>query len=288
MIDLEDPQPSNASINGNEDTDGDGYRDRDDAFPYDPTEHNDVDNDGIGDNRDLDDDGNGIPDDQDNAIVAIPFTASPPVIDGAYAWQEWSDAVSADSRGQYLRIDHLMLDSRGFLIDQDPDVEHRWRAMHDGRYLYVLVQVDEEPFYERHDDSDAIWLDDGIEFFIDVGNEGSETYDDNDYQTLLRYNYRNPESVVKGFNSAYGLWVSYCSNLGLETPETLHTYYEVKISLSSIGLATGQRFGFEVQINEDDDGGDRDAKWAWFAPSGQDNTWQDPSQLGQAILIPER
>ena len=81
-------------------------------------------------------------------------------------------------------------------------------------------------------------------------------------------------------------WLSYCSNLGLETPDTEITYYEVKVSLSSIGLNENTPFAIDVQINDDDNGDDRDSKWAWFAPSGQDSTWYDPSQLGPAILQP--
>ena len=286
VIDLEDPQPSNPDINGNEDTDGDGYRDRDDAFPFNPDEHNDVDGDGIGDFADLDDDGNGIPDDQDNAIVPIPYTDNPPRIDGAYAADEWNDAVSADSKGNYLWIDHLMIDNNNEFTNEGSDVRHRWRAMHNGNFIYLLVMVYNERFFERHDDSADIWHDDGIEVFFDVGNEKSSTYDSNDYQVLLRYNYRNPESVVQGFNSASGLWVSYCSNLGLETPETEITYYEAKISLSSIGISENQPFSMDVQINDDDNGDNRDAKWGWHAPAGQDLTWTDPSQLGAAVLQP--
>ena len=286
VIDLEDPQPSNPDINGNEDTDGDGYRDRDDAFPFDPDEHNDVDGDGIGDFADLDDDGNGVPDNQDNAIVPIPYTDNPPRIDGAYAADEWNDAVSADSKGNYLWIDHLMIDNNNEFINEGYDVRHRWRAMHNGDFIYLLVMVYNEPFFERHDDSADIWHDDGIEIFFDIGNEKSSTYDSNDYQVLLRYNYTNPESVVQGFNSASGLWVSYCSNLGLETPQTEITYYEAKISLSSIGLSPNQPFSMDVQINDDNDGENRDSKWGWHATAGQDETWNNPSQLGAAILQP--
>ncbi len=44
------------------DTDEDGWNDGVDAFPLDPTEWNDNDNDGIGDNADADDDNDGMPD----------------------------------------------------------------------------------------------------------------------------------------------------------------------------------------------------------------------------------
>ena len=48
--------------NENEDSDGDGIPDSDDAFPLDPNESLDTDGDGVGDNADSDDDGDGVPD----------------------------------------------------------------------------------------------------------------------------------------------------------------------------------------------------------------------------------
>jgi len=140
-IDLEDPQPSNPNITGNEDTDGDGHPDKEDAFIYDPTEHNDNDGDGIGDVADPDDDNNGIPDDQDNSVVGIPFTSRPPTIDGAYGWREWSVAARSDSRGNYLNIDHLVDDPYNILTDQSNEDYSYWRAMHDGESLYILIRV---------------------------------------------------------------------------------------------------------------------------------------------------
>ena len=49
----------------NPDSDGDGWPDKEDAFPHNPDEHSDNDNDGIGDNADNDDDNDGILDSQD-------------------------------------------------------------------------------------------------------------------------------------------------------------------------------------------------------------------------------
>ena len=62
--------------------------------------------------------------------------------------------------------------------------------------------------------------------------------------------------------------------------------YEIQVNLASIGLWTEEKFGFDVQYNDDDDGGDRDAKWSWFAPSFQDSSWRNPSLFGTAILAP--
>ena len=65
-----------------QDSDGDGWGDNSDAFPTDPTEWVDTDEDGIGDNADTDDDGDGIPDDgvdpvegEDSGGILPGFTA---------------------------------------------------------------------------------------------------------------------------------------------------------------------------------------------------------------------
>ena len=62
------PNPSTAPIDTNGDRDGDGVADNDDAFPDNPNESTDLDNDGIGDHADPDRDGDGV----DNAVDAFP------------------------------------------------------------------------------------------------------------------------------------------------------------------------------------------------------------------------
>jgi len=286
-IDLEDPQPLNPNITGNEDTDGDGHPDRDDAFIYDPSEHNDNDGDGIGDVADTDDDNNGIPDDQDNSTASIPFTTRAPTIDGAFGWWEWQDAAQSDTRGNYLYIDHLLEDPYDILDDQNNEDYSSWRAMHDGEFLYILVQIGREQAAQRWSDSVDVWHDDSVEIFIDVGNDKLDTYGHDDYQRLFRYLDNAADAQIVGSNSAAGMIASYCSSRGMATDWGWYTYYEIKIDMSSINLGIGERFGIDVQYNDDDDSGSRDAKWAWFAPSGNDVSWQNPSLMGTGILAPE-
>ena len=292
-IDLEDPQPSNPNITGNEDSDGDGFRDLEDAFPYNSSEHNDVDGDGVGDNADDDDDNNGIPDDQDDSVVGIPYSTNIPTIDGAYGWNEWWDGVRSDSRGNDLRIDHLLIDNDGNRTDGESNSGYYWnysywRAKHDGTHLYLLIVAIDEPFYERFGDSPNVWDDDSVDVYFDIGNEKSDTYDTNDYHRLFRYHDNLSDDQLVGYHSAPGMIAEHVSSLSMEMANSTRNIFEIKINLASIGLSTEQRFGFDTHINDDDNGADRDAKWAWFAPSGQDETWRNPSTLGTAVLAPVR
>ena len=55
------------------DSDGDGVPDAQDAFPYDPDEYLDTDGDGVGNNADLDDDNDGLPDEWELAYGLNPL-----------------------------------------------------------------------------------------------------------------------------------------------------------------------------------------------------------------------
>jgi len=294
-IDLEDPQPSNRNITGNEDSDGDGFRDLEDAFPYNPLEHADADGDGVGDQEDLDDDNNGIPDYQDNAIVGIPFSTSIPAIDGAYGWWEWSDAGQSDNRGNYLNINHLMIDNTGLLEDGTASTDWQvisnssfWRAKHDGTNLYVLIVVEKEPFFELFNDSTDIWHDDTVELYFDIGNDKLDSFGSNDYQRIFSYDHDASNSILDGFHAADGMKTYYRSSRAMEMTGQTRSIYEIEINMASVGLNIEERFGLDVQINDDDDGGDRDSKWAWFAPAYQDESWNNPSLFGTAVLAPIR
>ena len=68
-------------IFGNLDTDGDGVKNKFDAFPNDPSETKDSDSDGIGDNADTDDDNDGWTDAEENVEGTNPLDANSQPID---------------------------------------------------------------------------------------------------------------------------------------------------------------------------------------------------------------
>jgi len=59
------------------------------------------------------------------------------------------------------------------------------------------------------------------------------------------------------------------------------TYYEIKIDMESVGLNIGEKFGIDIQYNDDDDSGDRNRKYGWRGPDGADNAWMNPTWFGE-------
>ena len=127
-----------------------------------------------------------------------------------------------------------------------------------------------EPFL----DSDQLWHDDSVELFIDADNSKGDVYDGiNDFQVTLSVD-SGMDPVISGF-SPPGLGIFY---------RAIGATMEISINLESAGIEIGKPFGFDVHINEDDNGGDRDAKWGWFEKSGLDRSWQQPSVLGLSLI----
>ena len=47
------------------------------------------------------------------------------------------------------------------------------------------------------------------------------------------------------------------------------------IPLQEVGIRKRFEFGINVEVNDDDDGGNRDAKHAWVAAEGVDDAWNN-------------
>ena len=73
-------------------------------------------------------------------------------------------------------------------------------------------------------------------------------------------------------------------------PDNDQQIYEIQIPLDALDISVNQPFGFEIQIDDDTDGGDKNARYGWKHPSRQangpdiNNTVNNPSFMGTAIL----
>lgn len=214
-----------------------------------------------------------------------------PRIDGLYD-ASWNQATFRDVDNQLLHIDNLMIDQGAIRENGHMSNEMRWFAMHDDVFLYIFVlgeNVDSKPIPVR--DSFEVWQDDTLNIFIDGDNSKDQTYDGIDDRQILIPLLTDPGNqtsnstfFVTGFNSAaipdFDFATCRCTS-------EQHTW-EIQLRLSDFGIVKNQSFGLEIQLEVDHDGGDRDAKWAWFDNSrvdeDVDNTWRNPSFMGTATV----
>ncbi|MFN0057962.1 MAG: family 16 glycoside hydrolase [Planctomycetota bacterium] len=158
-------------------------------------------------------------------------------------------------------------------IGGEADASGVFQALYDVDHLYLLFTVRDEA---RQNDSTLPWHDDGCEIFIDGGNERQNFLDDNDAQLIF------------GAGDA-SFWcdteVSRHPGVQHATQEIAGGYrIEARVPWANVGArpAAGMRFGFEVHIDDDDDGLDGDGALAWHSAAA--DTYSDPSKFASAIL----
>ena len=230
--------------------------------------------------------------DMDNSVgvtgiaVLIPQIESAPVIDGISefydpdwvnsAWTGIIDNVTDEN------ITSNLLESSvpGYTDGARPG---DWYAAHDNESLYIRYLVRNERsstgnnqlFRDSKDPRD----DDSIDIFIDGDNSKGTSYDGiNDFHiTVPRID--AGIQFLYGPNSTEGLIYNY-----QVAPLNNDHFYEIVIDLASAGIVPGRPFGFEVQLNDDDNGGVVDARFGWFEKSGSSIADSSPSVFGTALL----
>ena len=213
--------------------------------------------------------------------VLVPFVRQNADIDGI-SENNWRNAAIAGTSNNVVSrndIDNLMLSPvPGYL---DGAGYSTWSAMHDGTNLYIRVRVSSDfsntPFI---DSPGQPWFDDSVEIFIDGNNSKGSEYDGiDDFQAILLAHPSADWQPIISPSSAPGLGIFYRTS-----ENSFRLFYEIAINLESAGIIPGQPFGFDVHINEDDNGGERDAKWGWFEQSGFDRSYLQPDVFGTLVL----
>jgi len=195
--------------------------------------------------------------------AAIAVTDAAPTIDGK-AEDVWSAAQAYDLKNSYYGNP-----------SSDSDLSASFKTLYDGDNLYVLVNVSDE---QLRNDSDEQWLDDGVEIFIDADNRKGTENDDNDYQYFFSWDAASPTMGEAHYGKTGGI------DYALAKTETGYRV-EIKFPWATLGTkpAPGTNIGLDVQVNDNDDGGERDSKLAWHAP--HDDAWQNPSVYGTGQLL---
>jgi hypothetical protein len=169
--------------------------------------------------------------------------------------------------------------------DSDADGSVEFACVADSDYIYFALKVwDDSKIVDENTGSD-VWQDDSVEVYVDGGNEKVGAYDANDRQlTIGRDNIggdiddpkmggQGPGSGTKAavIDTNYG-WA-------VEAATPLATY--------GIPAVEGTVIGFNVQLNDDDDGGGRDHKLAWSSvelASGE-ASWTNPQMFAELQFV---
>ncbi|HEY8893380.1 MAG TPA: sugar-binding protein, partial [Niastella sp.] len=204
--------------------------------------------------------------DNDNPPCTAPVIAlvngTPPVINESIE-SVWASAPVKD-------INQVVIGSR------PADYNGKWRALYDNNYLYLLVEVNDAT--RTNDSGPNWWEDDVVEVFIDGNNSKGTSYDGaNDFQLGFRW---NDNTVHAGGNS-----VTNTTGINFRMYATASGYNaEIAIPWTTIGTspAIGKAIGFDVQIDDDDNGGTRDAQITAFATNT--TAFQNPSVFGTVYM----
>ncbi len=196
------------------------------------------------------------------AATSIPQAPRAPVIDGN-ADEVWAGVPSHE------------IGNVAYSAPAGPqDVAAEYKAMYDRQALYILVDVTDD---QLTNDSVEFWLDDGVEVFIDADNSKSDVYGENDYQFHFDWDSTSPTMGESKQNKTDGVRFAFArTDKGYRA--------EIKLPWSTLGAepTVGARFGFDIHVNDDDDGGDRDTKLMGF--TRHDVAWQEPKALGTGEL----
>ncbi len=157
--------------------------------------------------------------------------------------------------------------STGVWVEGTSGATAKFKTLWDADNLYIYAVVNDTVL---SDASDNAWEEDSIEIFVDQNNGKTDSYEDDDGQ--YRINFNNVKTVGGHANEDnYSSAVTIVDGFGYVV--------EAAIKLDTITPAAGTVIGFDIQVNNDEDGnGSRDSVANWADPSGQ--SYQNTSMFG--------
>ncbi|MDA3928612.1 MAG: lamin tail domain-containing protein, partial [Prolixibacteraceae bacterium] len=194
--------------------------------------------------------------------LSINSVTTAPIIDGIVD-ASWN-SINA------ISIENSLLGGSTTTSDFSAFFKSAW----DTENLYVLVEVNDDT---KVNDSSNDYQDDAIEIYIDINNDKLSSYDATDYQYTIAWGNQtiNNNGPIDNFQFTIA---------DTETGYIL----EIKMPWATLGLnnpKSGELLGFDVHIQDDDDGAERDNKLSWFTTI--DQSWQNPSLFATAELVGE-
>lgn len=181
------------------------------------------------------------------------------------------DGVAESAYANFVPIEQKLSGNIGA-----PNIAAQWCGLWDNSNAYFFIDVTDDNLSA---DGGDWWQNDGIEIFIDGDNSKGGGYDsENDFQFGFVW---QSSSVQEGSNPDGAT-----NGIEYKMIESDNGYaLEVSIPWSVIGATPqeGTVIGFDIAINDDDWGGERENKISWNQK--EDIGYQKPSAFGTVGLI---
>ncbi len=157
------------------------------------------------------------------------------------------------------------------IVPTPNDLSASFQLTWDNTNLYIHVAITDSSLVNNSDTD--LWDDDGIELYLDGGNEKATSFDANDHHFLIQYNNNTIYHLNAGATNPTGISAAEGVIPGGYTKE-------IAVAWSFLGVtpSNGMQIGLDLHINDDDDGGARDQKLSTF--SSTDDAWKNPSLFG--------
>ncbi len=217
-------------------------------------------------------------------LVSPPRPADTPVNGGRRNTPSISQLAAATATlndpTNFFKINNDFENTAQQLVPTSTPANHavEWRAAWTDSHLYILVDVVDDQL--MGDSPNAVWQDDSVEIYIDGLNEKNNGgYDNNDFQYL----FRPMDDTVYTGGGRSGMPTA--GIIAKSLPHTNDNGYTMEIAIpwATLGLVPGRQIGFELFVNDDDDGGLREGQTSWRTTSTE--TWRDPSKMSSVNLV---
>ena len=221
---------------------------------------------------------------------------------GYNSGQSYSTNLTSIFSPDYVE-DTFLIDGTDEFVSNPPIIDQYWRrwdvvlGIAEG-YLHVVTTINKSnedvnvtpasvlpP--QILDSPDEIWNDDSFEIYFNVGNESTPGYDENDFVRVYRFptgseSSTSPIATYTGINSQLNL----TDEIKCELEEYGARSCEVRFSLEELGIAGRDEaeIGFDIHMNFDDDGGEREAKYSWCSADTV-SAWTDMSVVNCSLRI---
>jgi len=176
------------------------------------------------------------------------------------------------------------------------DASVKFAVTADDEYIYFAAEITDNKVRKGEDLACNVYKDDSIEVYIDAGNEKAGAYDINDAQITIGADTIGADPDVKTTAALLGGCVGITQGPKTETIATGTLTkdgwnVEVAVPLRNSGWdikpTNGLIIGFNVQYNDDDNGGDRDYKLIWCTNEVKkgEGSWTNPGLFAELKFV---